>query len=90
MVNGLGDEQTLKVLIASTNGQTFRLLSASTPEGATPVWDDAKDAQERHLVRVVFTSPEAVDGKTITIDTDMADEPSVYIPISVRGLPESD
>ncbi len=61
MVNGLGDEQTLKVLIASTNGQTFRLLSASTPEGATPVWDDAKDAQERHLVRVVFTSPEAVD-----------------------------
>jgi len=85
VVNGQGGEQTLKLLIASTNGQKFRLLSGSTPGGATPIWKETKDPQERYLIDVLFTEPEELDGKTITINTDMLEEPSIHIPISVMA-----
>ncbi|MEK6261972.1 MAG: DUF1573 domain-containing protein [Planctomycetota bacterium] len=86
-VNGRATEQTLQVLIASTTGQPFRLLSSSTPAGVTPIWDETKEPQKRYLLKVLFTSPPAVDGKTITIHTDLPEERSIQIPISVRDLP---
>jgi hypothetical protein len=85
-VNGHAGEQTLNVLIASSTGQPFRLLSASTPGGATPVWEETKDPQKKYLIKVLVTNPESVNGKTITINTDLPEEHSILIPISVRNL----
>ena len=86
-VNGRATEQTLQVLVASTTGQPFRLLSTSPPGGATPIWEETNVPQKRYLIKILFTNPQAVDGKTIVINTDLPEEPSIHIPISVRDLP---
>jgi uncharacterized protein DUF1573/peptidase C39-like protein len=86
-INGRAGEQTLKVLIASTTARPFRLLSVSAPAGMTPKWNAQQEPQIKHQIEVSCTNPQVVDGHSIAVSTDLPEEPSVQIPISVHDLP---
>jgi hypothetical protein len=87
-VDGRRSQQMLEVLLAATDGQPFRLLSTTTPEGATSMRVESESSPlKRHLIKVLFTRPAAVAGKTVTIKTDLPEMPALNIPVSVINLP---
>lgn len=76
-------QQIAEVRVASTSEQSFRLLDTSAPPNVD-VLTEADSTEQRYRLKCVVMNANDLDGKAITIATDLGDDHSLQIPISVR------